>query len=106
MFFRFGSAIVLVVLISLSGVALEKQNLELKRTVSRQRFQLDVLRNEHAQVRLRSQQLGAPVRMVEALEQGRMPVRKPDRPSRGDSRRMPLLKWRKNLESDGAHDEN
>ncbi|MCC7420946.1 MAG: hypothetical protein IT428_11755 [Planctomycetaceae bacterium] len=98
MFFRFGSAIVLVVLISLTGVALEKENLELKRAVSRQQFQLDVLRNEHAQMRLRTQQLGAPVRIVEALEQGRMPVRKVERPASNSPRQMPLLRWQKTLD--------
>lgn len=97
MFFRFGAAVVLVVLISLLGVALEKENLELKRSVSRQQFQLDVLRNEHAEMRLRTQQLGAPARIVEALEQGRMPVRKAEKPAVAP-RHMPLLQWQKTLE--------
>ena len=36
MYFRFGSALVLVVLISLGGIALEKRTLELRRSVTRQ----------------------------------------------------------------------
>lgn len=95
MFFRFGSAIVLAVLIALAGVALEKQNLEMKRSVSRQQFRLDVLLNDHARMRLRSQQLGAPVRMIDALEQGKLQVRKPDKSTSAEPRRVPLLQWQR-----------
>jgi len=48
MFFRFGAALVLVVLISLAGTALEKRNLELKRVVSRQSYRLEILQEQHA----------------------------------------------------------
>ncbi len=95
MFFRFGSAIVLVVVISLAGVALEKQNLEMKRTASRQQFRLDVLVNEHARMRLRTQQLGAPLRMIDSLEQGKLQVRKPEKPSSSEPRRIPLMLWQR-----------
>jgi hypothetical protein len=70
MFFRFGGAIVLTVLISLSGIALEKRILVLRRAVSHQAFRLDVLLEEHASLRLRTQQLGAPARLMKALERG------------------------------------
>lgn len=95
MFFRFGSAIVLVVLISLAGVALEKQNLELRREVSRQHFRMDVLLDTHAKMRLRTQQLGAPVRMIERLEEGTLELRRPETPAAAQERRMPLLHWQR-----------
>ena len=68
MFFRFGSALVLVVLISLAGTALEKRNLELKRAVSRQHYRLEVLLEQHAANRVLAQQLGAPSRLVDQLD--------------------------------------
>jgi hypothetical protein len=95
MFFRFGSAIVLVVLISLAGVAIEKRNLELRREVSRQHYRMDVLFDTHAKLRLRSQELGAPVRMIDALEEGRLELRPPEKPTEAAAPRMPLLHWRR-----------
>jgi hypothetical protein len=77
MFFRFGGAIVLAVLISLSGIALEKRILVLRRAVSHQAFRLDVLVEEHALLRLRTQQLGAPARLMETLESGALQPKKP-----------------------------
>jgi hypothetical protein len=68
MFFRFGTALVLVVLISLAGTALEKRNLELKRVVSRQSYRLEILQEQHAAKRVLAQQLGAPGRLVDQLE--------------------------------------
>ena len=58
MFFRFGAALLLVVLISLSGTALEKRNLELKRVVSRQSYRLEILQEQHAAKRVLAQQTG------------------------------------------------
>lgn len=67
MFFRFGSAVILVVLIGLAGAALERQNLELRRRISRQEFLMSVLQDRRAEITLRVQQLGAPRRVVETL---------------------------------------
>jgi hypothetical protein len=90
---------VLVVAVSLAGVALEKKNLELRREVSRQHYRLDVLLESHARLRLRSQQLGAPVRVMEQLEQGGMEVPRAGvsvpSPSVSESPRMPLLRWQR-----------
>jgi hypothetical protein len=69
MFFRFGSALVLVVLISLAGTALEKRNLELRRIVSRQHYRLEILLEKHAGNRVLAQQLGAPSRLVDKIDQ-------------------------------------
>lgn len=68
MYFRFGAAIVLVVVISLVGVALEKQSLSYRRVISRQRYRMDVLVEQYAQLRLKAQRLGAPSRTIKSLE--------------------------------------
>ena len=93
MFFRFATALVLVVLISLCGTALEKRNLELKRVVSRQQYRLEILLEQHAANRVLAQQLGAPHRLIDQLDadetessdstaQPSKPKRSPDRKSR------------------------
>lgn len=79
MYFRFGAAIVLVVVISVIGVALEKQNLSYRRAISRQRYQMDVLVERYAQMRLQAQRLGAPARTIKSLELNGGDVKKPPR---------------------------
>lgn len=69
MFFRFGVGLLLVVLTSLAGTALEKRNLELKRAVSRQYYRLERLQEQRAGKRVLAQQLGAPNRLVGQLDQ-------------------------------------
>ena len=95
MFFRFGCAVVLVVLVSLGGVALEKENLRLRREVSRQHYRLDVLRNEQARLRLRTQELGAPTRLIDSIESGKLNLKHPDSPRESQPRRLPLLRWQR-----------
>ena len=68
MFYRFGGALILLVIIALSGIAIEKRNLTLRRTVSHQKFRQDVLMEEHAVHRLKAQQLGAPGRLMNDLD--------------------------------------
>lgn len=68
MYFRFGAAIVLVVAISVIGVALEKQSLSYRRQISQQRYRMDALVEQYAQLRLKAQQLGAPSRTIKSLE--------------------------------------
>ncbi len=89
MFFRFGSALVLVVLISLAGTALEKRNLELKRAVSRQQYRLEILVEQHAAKRVLAQQLGAPGRLIDQIDsEPAIPAEpaKPAKPKRTDTR--------------------
>ena len=69
MFFRFGVALFLVVLTSLAGTALEKRNLELKRAISRQYYQLERLHEQCASKRVVAQQLAAPNRLFGRLEE-------------------------------------
>lgn len=68
MFFRFGSALILIVATSLLGILVEKQNLMLRRELSRQHYRMDVLQEEHARLRLRSQQLAAVERLFATIE--------------------------------------
>ena len=84
MFFRFGSALVLVVLISLAGTALEKRNLELKRIVSRQQYRLEILLEQHAANRVLAQQLGAPSRLIDKLDDDGAAPDKPAQPAKPD----------------------
>ena len=101
MFFRFVSALFLVVLISMVGIGLEKQTLEMKRAVSRQYFQKDILLELHARHRLEIQKLTSPQEDVRDASI----VQRPARPSTADDRenslrseqpsspRLPLLRW-------------
>jgi hypothetical protein len=73
MFFRFASALGLVVAISLVGTALEKRNLELKRVVSRQQYRLEILFEQHAANRVLAHQLGAPNRLIDKIEEEAAP---------------------------------
>lgn len=92
MYFRFGCALVLAVLISLAGTALEKENLELRRKVSRQHYQEDVLLEDHAAHRVKAQLLGAPARVIDTLEVESLPAaptaksKTPAKPARKNNR--------------------
>ena len=68
MFFRFGSAIFLAVLVAMCGVLLEKRTLNLRRDVTRQYYRTDMLLESYARLRLRTQQLAAPTRVIESIE--------------------------------------
>lgn len=72
MYFRFGSALVLVVAVSLAGVAIEKQCLVLRRAVIREQYRHEALCDASARLRLMTEQLGAPKRLLQALEDGRL----------------------------------
>ncbi|HET6324602.1 MAG TPA: hypothetical protein VFG04_07865 [Planctomycetaceae bacterium] len=71
MYFRFGAALVLAVLIAVSGIAIEKRCLTLRRALSRERYRYEVVRDLYARQRLLTQQLGAPARLFEVLESER-----------------------------------
>ena len=68
MFFRFGAAVFLAVLVAMCGVLLEKRTLDLRRDVTRQYYRTDVLLESYARLRLRTQQLAAPTRVIESIE--------------------------------------
>ena len=94
MFFRFGSALVVVVLISAIGIALEKRNFELRREVTRQRYRTDALTDMHARLRLETHQLGAPLRVIDRVEEGQLEMQ-PDIAVQADEQTPPLLYWQR-----------
>lgn len=105
MFFRFGSAVCVVVLISLIGIAIEKRSLELRRELSRQHYQMDILRDQHARLRLQSHELATIERLFEHVEQPESGLTLPEKPresasaERSASRpKAPLLFWRQPLD--------
>ena len=93
MFFRFLAAVALVVLISLAGVALEKESLETRRKISKQHYRMEILRESFAKMRLKVQELGAPEKLIEAVEKGDIHARPPEKPRTTAGKRMPLLHW-------------
>lgn len=96
MFFRFACAVACVVAVSLVGIELERRTLDLRREVSRQHFRMQVLKDAHARLRWQTQQLGAPTRLIEQVEQGRLNLQPPKNPPRtSDARRVPLLQWQR-----------
>ncbi len=68
MFFRFCAALSLVVLIAAAGITLEKQILDRKREQTLQVYRLAQLEENYARLKLRSQELGAPSRLLESIE--------------------------------------
>lgn len=105
MFFRFISAIILVVLVSMGGVLLEKKMLNLRRDVSKQRYRTEVLLDRYTALRLKTQELSSPDRMLETIQQHRLEPRPLTRPKNDDAQTsvdpvpnagkpaLPLLKW-------------
>lgn len=94
MFFRFLCCVALIVLISVAGVALEKETLETRRNISKQHYRMEVLRESFAKMRLRVQELGAPEKLIESVEKGEIPVHPPENPAAStQKKRMPLLHW-------------
>lgn len=97
MIFRFGAAIALVVLTSLIGVALEKRMLELRREISRQYYRSELLLERHAKLRLLTQRLGAPTRVMDSIERNKTKLEQPKGPVKTTSRRLPLLTWQRSI---------
>ncbi len=93
MFFRFACAMALVVLISLAGAVLDKEALALRRRVSQQQYQLDVLLERHARLRTEAQRRGTPTRWLDELEQGHLPLARFNEPVRPRQPKTPLLNW-------------
>jgi hypothetical protein len=58
--FRFAAALVLLVTISLAGIALEKDNLSRQRAISLQQYRIEQLLDRQAHLRLRTTELTSP----------------------------------------------
>jgi hypothetical protein len=89
MFFRFGSVLSLIVLVALTGTAIEKQILQLKRAITHQQYRMDALLDSHVRLRLEAQRLGTPASLLGPLERGELPLEQPKKPLRTDLRRTP-----------------
>ncbi len=81
MFFRFAAGLLLVVLVSTAGVRLEKQTLEMRRAVSVQYYQTDLLLELLVRLRLETQRLTAPAQLRTTVENASSAVQKKDRAS-------------------------
>ncbi|SFJ17307.1 hypothetical protein [Planctomicrobium piriforme] len=68
MFLRFAAAIGLATAMALAAIAVEKQNLSLKRAISLQHYQLEVLQEKRCRLVLESQRLAGPLRLLEEAE--------------------------------------
>ena len=68
MYFRFVAGLLLVALVSMAEVRLEKQTLELRRAVSLQYYQTDLLLELLVKLRLETQQLTAPAQLAATIE--------------------------------------
>ncbi len=68
MFFRFCSALSLVVLIAAAGITIEKRLLDAKREQTLQVYRLEQLEEKYARLKLRTQELGARARLRESNE--------------------------------------
>lgn len=102
MFFRFAAGLILVVLVSMVGIVLEKQTLEMNRAVSRQYFQLDLMLEMHAKLRLSIQELTAPALLAdlspEDFTRQRQPrfdriVPTPTAAETSSTPALPLMRW-------------
>ncbi len=74
------------------GIALEKQKLSLKRSISAQHYQLHDLDEQRAQLFLKTQQLGAPPRLLREWNSSTELTE--NRPLNESSETPPLLEWR------------
>jgi len=114
-YFRFAAGLMLVVFVSMAGVWLEKQTLEMRRTVSVQYYQTDVLLDLLVRQRLETQQLTAPAQLVVTQEvEKRLSPQQPKAersrsrvPDRSDEsiestgRRLPLLRFQHPFNPEG-----
>ncbi|MCA9026143.1 MAG: hypothetical protein KDA86_13120 [Planctomycetaceae bacterium] len=64
--FRFTAGLILILLVSMIGIKLEKDELALKRTISLQHYRMDQLLEERSRLRIRMHELTGPsVRMAD-----------------------------------------
>ncbi len=120
-FFRFAAGLLLVVLVSMAGVRLEKQTLQMRRDVSVQYYQTDLLLELLVRLRLETQRLTAPAQLAATMEEAASPKhRTPDssirprvqtatRPDANDEKakrpasdeRLPLLRFQHPFNPEG-----
>lgn len=109
MYFRFIAGLLLVALVSTVGVRLEKQTLELRRAVTLQYYQTDLLLELLVRLRLETQRLTAPAQLAVTAENaasggktsadaergsGADPSSRRQELERSNSPHLPLLRFR------------
>ncbi|MBT5018102.1 hypothetical protein OAF98_00400 [Planctomicrobium sp.] len=97
MFFRFIATLAILTGISIYGMNLEKQNLKLKSIVSQQHYELHNLEEQRSRLFLKTQQLGAPPRLIRDwnLKENYLVRTKEQFPKdKSDNSPPPLLEWR------------
>lgn len=87
MYFRFGAGILLIVAVSVTGIAIDKSTMDVRRDITQQHFRMEVLRDEQGKLRLQTQQLRSPKRMIESIEAGDLAVRRPPHSARNVSQK-------------------
>lgn len=75
-FFRFATAIAVVTAVGLVSIALEKQILSLKRSISLEHYRTSHLQEEQAQLQLRVARLKRPDHLLQQLVHGLPPEAK------------------------------
>lgn len=93
-FVRFQGAILIAALVAVGGTALEGSILDRRRLIGRQHYRLDALRERVARLRLRTEELGSPSRLVQPAEAGRVGLNSRNRPVSSLPLSSPLLDWR------------
>lgn len=99
MFVRFQGAILIVAVVAIGGSALEGAALDRRRAIGRQHYRLDASRERVARLRLRAEELGAPSRLRQPEETGRLDLNPPAAPRTEATPSTPLLRWRSAAES-------
>lgn len=95
---RFQGAILLAAVIAVGGTALEGSILDRRRSIGRQHYQLDVLRERVARLRLRTEELGSPSRLAPSAETVQLDPPSPNQPSASLRLSAPFLRSRVALE--------
>jgi len=103
MFFRFTATLVLIIAVSLAGVAMEKRSLAVKRSISLQHYRLQQLLEKRTQLRLDVELRGAPSRLIEQIERGELSLQSPQKPVHTAERTAPLLQWQSNVVQPAHH---
>lgn len=78
MYFRFLVALILLAAIAIVSIGIQKRNLELKRRISLEQYQLELLREQEARMRLEVERLESPEQLnkVQAAERSTSQKRK------------------------------
>jgi hypothetical protein len=115
-FFRFAAGLLLVALVATAGVRLEKQTLELRRAVTLQYYQTDLLLELLVRLRLETQRLTAPAQLAVTAENAAQASKSPagaarrsrartanqqQEPDRSKNSHLPLLRFQQPFNPEG-----